>query len=217
MTEKLIRPIREGYDRLADEYARRLFNELEQKPFDRERLDRFAAELNGAGEVCDMGCGPGHVARYLHDRGVPAFGLDISPGMLEEARRLNPGMSFREGNMLALDIADGALTGITAFYAIVNIPKKLLPVVFREMARVLKPGGHLLLAFHIGDQATEEKELWGRPIAMDFFLFPTREITGLLETAGLTIKEVLERGPYSPEVEYQSHRAYIFATKPDSV
>jgi ubiquinone/menaquinone biosynthesis C-methylase UbiE len=217
VTENLTRPIREGYDRLADEYARRLFHELEQKPFDRERLDRFAAEVNGNGEVCDMGCGPGHVARYLHERGVPAFGLDISPGMLEEARRLNPGMSFREGNMLALDIADGALAGITAFYAIVNIPKKLLPVVFREMARVLKPGGQVLLAFHVGDSATEEKELWGRPISMDFFLFPTPEVKRLLEAAGLAIEEVTERGPYSPEVEYQSHRAYIFARKPDSL
>src|SRR5262249_2709179 len=162
-------------------------------------------EVDGRGQVCDVGCGPGQVARYLHDRGATVFGLDLSPGMLQQARQLNPEITFREGNMLALDIPDGTLAGITAFYAIVNIPKRLLPVVFGEFHRVLEPGGQLLLAFHIGDQATEEKELWGRPISMDFFLFPTLEIQELLEGAGFSIMEVRERGPYSPDVEYQSH------------
>ncbi|HET6218015.1 MAG TPA: class I SAM-dependent methyltransferase, partial [Acidobacteriaceae bacterium] len=51
-----------------------------------------------------MGCGPGHVARYLRNAGVTVFGLDLSTGMLEQARQLNPDISFREGNMLALEL-----------------------------------------------------------------------------------------------------------------
>jgi SAM-dependent methyltransferase len=206
--------IRESYDRLADEYARRLFTELQNKPLDREVLNRFAADVAGHGEVCDMGCGPGQVARYLRDAGATVFGLDLSPRMLEEARRLNPDIRFRQGNMLALDLPDGTLAGIAAFYAIVNIPQKSLPVVFREMARVLQPGGLLLLAFHIGDETLHEDELWGRPISMDFFLFQTSAIRHHLEAAGLAIEEVIEREPYPPDVEYQSRRAYIFARKP---
>jgi trans-aconitate methyltransferase len=100
---KLTKSIRESYDELADEYTRRIFNELQQKPFDRELLDRYANRVKGLGEVCDMGCGPGHVARYLHDVGIDVFGLDLSPGMLEQARRLNPEIRFLEGNMLGLD------------------------------------------------------------------------------------------------------------------
>src|ERR1700683_3165840 len=143
--------IRESYDRLAGEYARRLFNELQRKPLDRELLDRFAAQVVGRGEVCDMGCGPGQVARYLRDAGATVFGLDLSPRMLEQARQLNPDISFREGNMMSLNLPDGTLAGIVAFYAIVNIPKESLPSVFRELWRVLQPGGVLLLAFHCGD------------------------------------------------------------------
>lgn len=214
MKDAITNSIRESYDRLAEEYARRIADELRHKPLDRELLDRFAREIKGLGEVCDMGCGPGHVARYLRDAGASVFGLDLSPGMLEQARKLNPDIPFRQGNMLSLDLPDGSLSGITAFYAIVNLPKESLPAVFCEMARVLQPRGLLLLAFHTGDEVLHEDELWGKKISMDFFLLPVAEISRHLEGAGFTVEEVIEREPYAPEVEYQSRRAYVFARKP---
>ena len=209
--------IRADYDRLARNYTQRLFNELEHKPLDRELLVRFASAVKGNGMVCDMGCGPGHVARYLRDTGTPVFGLDLSPKMVQEAGQLSPDVQFREGNMMALDLPDRMLAGITAFYAIVNIPKGSLPLVFGEMHRVLNAGGLLLLAFHTGNEVLHEEELWGRTISMDFFLFGPSEIRQYLESAGFVVEEVVEREPYAPEVEYQSRRAYIFARKPDSV
>jgi ubiquinone/menaquinone biosynthesis C-methylase UbiE len=134
--------------------------------------------------------------------------------MLEEARRLNPEISFRQGNMLALDLPDASLGGITAFYAIVNLPKASLPQVFREMARVLKPGGLLLLAHHIGDETLHRDEWLGRPVSMDFHFLQPLATQRDLEAAGFTVEEVIEREPYAPEVEHQSRRAYIFARKP---
>jgi ubiquinone/menaquinone biosynthesis C-methylase UbiE len=139
--------IRESYDRLAEEYANHLFNELQNKPFDRNLLERFAAGVSG--QVCDMGCGPGHMARHLRDAGVTVSGLDLSTQMLGQARQRNPDIRFREGNMLALDLEENTLAGITAFYATVNLPPESWPLVFREMERVLQPNGLLLLAFHI--------------------------------------------------------------------
>jgi trans-aconitate methyltransferase len=144
VTDNITQPICESYNRLADEDARRIFNELQHKPLDRQLLNRFAAEVAGLGEVCDMGCGPGHVARYLQDIGATVFGLDISPRMVEQARQLNPDISFQEGNMLALNIPDRILARIAAFYAIINIPKEFLPLVFRQMERLPQPGGLLV-------------------------------------------------------------------------
>jgi len=204
--------IRENYDRLAEEYARRISGELQHKPLDRALLDRFAKQTRERGEVCDMGCGPGHVARYLRDAGASVFGLDLSPRMLDQARKLNPDIPFREGNMLALNIPEGTLAGVAAFYAIVNIPRQSLPAVFREIRRVLQPGGLLLLAFHTGDEVLHEDELWGQKISMDFLLLLPAEIKLDLEAAGFAIQEVIEREPY-PDVEYPSRRAYIFARK----
>jgi len=74
-----------------------------------------------------------------------------------------------------------------------------------------------LLAFHCGDEILHEDELWGRRISMDFFLFRPPVIRHHLESAGFAIEEIIEREPYSPEVEYQSRRAYIFARKAASV
>src|SRR5262245_44613201 len=104
-----------SYDLVADEYVRRIFEELQHKPFDRQLLDRFAARVRDAGPACDMGCGPGHVARYLHQQGVQVCGIDLSAAMVERARRLTPGLAFRQGYMMALDVPDQTWAGITAF------------------------------------------------------------------------------------------------------
>jgi ubiquinone/menaquinone biosynthesis C-methylase UbiE len=136
---------------------------------------------------------------------------------LEQARQLNPDISFREGNMLALDLDDATLSGIVAFYAIVNIPRESLHLVFQEMNRVLKPGGLLLLAFHVGDEILQVGDLRGRTISMDFFFLQPSAIRRHLEATGFVVEEVFEREPYPPAVEHQSRRAYILARKPGSL
>ena len=205
-----------SYDRIAQDYAARIYGELAQKPLDRKLLDDFASRVKGGGPVCDLGCGPGHVARYLHDVGVDVFGLDLSPGMLEQARRLNPGIHFREGNMLSLDVPDSSWGAVVAFYSIVNIPKADIPQAFREVNRVLKPGGFFFVAFHLGIEDLREEELWGHKISLDFVFFLRKEVELYLWNAGFAIKDSLERDPYAPAVEYQSRRAYILAQKPRS-
>ncbi|MFP5250651.1 MAG: class I SAM-dependent DNA methyltransferase [Acidobacteriota bacterium] len=217
-TDKRLETIRADYDSLAKEYAERLFRELEQKPLDCELLRRFAVGVRDSGKVGDFGCGPGHVARFLDRAGVTMCGLDLSPGMVDQARRLSPEIDFRVGNMLALDLPDGALAGITAFYCIVNLAPDLLPSVFAEMARVLAPGGLLLLAFHMGNQdggghAMRPGELWGNPVKMEFYFHPPAQVERLLRAAGFEIEETIEREPYAPHVEYQTRRAYLFARK----
>src|SRR4051794_18047090 len=152
MTRQAVDHVEGSYDRVAEEYALRISGELEHKPLDRQWLDRFAAEVKGSGPVCDLGCGPGHVARYLHDRGVQVTGLDVSPAMVEQARRLNPSIAFRQGNMLALDVENGTWGGIAAFYSIIHVPRARVAVALAEMHRVLRPDGLLLLAFHVGDE-----------------------------------------------------------------
>jgi SAM-dependent methyltransferase len=203
-----------SYDRIADEYARQIYGELAGKPLDRELLDRFAERLRGQGVVCDMGCGPGQIGRYLADRGLPVVGVDLSPGMVARAAALNPGISFRVGDMGALDEPDGVWAGITAFYSIIHVPPAEVVAALTEMRRVLQPGGLLLLAFHIGDEVVRSEELMGQPVALDFWFYTPEQMRGWVEQAGFMVEEVTEREPYAPDVEYQSRRAYVLARKP---
>ncbi len=205
--------VRAGYDLIADEYARHIYDELRHKPLDRELLDRFAERVKDRGLVCDLGCGPGQVARYLHDHGIAACGLDLSPGMLDQARRLNPGIEFVQGNILALPVEDEAWAGIAAFYAIVHFPPSDLLPAFQEMYRALQPGGWLLIAFHIGDEIEHVDDQWGQAVSLDFYFFRPEQVRANLRASGFEVDEIVERGPYAPEVEYQSRRAYIFARK----
>ena len=207
MTDEL----RRTYDAVAGDYVEHIFGELAGKPFDRQLLDELATAA-GDGVICDLGCGPGHVARYLHERGTNVVGVDLSPGMVEKARALTPGVPFFEGDMRALDVADGAWQAIVAFYSIIHFRASELPEVFRELRRVLAPGGTLLVSFHIGSEVFHRDEWWGHEVSVDFYFLQTAEVTAALESAGLVIERVLERDPY-PEVEYQSRRAYVTARR----
>jgi SAM-dependent methyltransferase len=204
--------VQSSYDALAAEYARRIYDELAGKPLDRELLDHFATRLKGVGKVCDLGCGPGHVASYLHQRGVDVVGIDLSPSMVDQARQLNPDLDFRQGNMLALDASDHSFAAIVSFYSIIHIPRAELPGLFRELHRVLQPNGLLFLAFHVGLDEQHVQELWGVKTDLHFYFLHRREIEQHLRTAGFFVEDSLERQPY-PEVEVPTRRAYLLARK----
>lgn len=157
---------REGYDRVAAEYTARIAGELAHKPFDRELLARVAGMASGP--ILDAGCGPGHVARFLADRGAAVSGLDLSPAMVAQARARNPDLRFAVGSMTTLP-ARGELGGIVAFYAVIHIPREQQTAMFANWRAALRPGGLALVSFHIGEEDRHLDEFFGQPVSLDFF------------------------------------------------
>jgi SAM-dependent methyltransferase len=200
-----------GYDRVAEQYAARFVHELDYKPFDRHLLGMFAELTKGRGLVCDIGCGPGQIARYLHDQGTEAMGVDLSPEMVKHAQQLNPDQRFEVADMRSLPFKDSELAGITAFYSVIHIPRADVTSVLKEFRRVLQPDGWLLLTFHIGDEVRHFDEFFDKPVSLDFTFFQLAEMRGYFEAAGLTLKQVTERAPYNEE--HQSQRGYLLAQK----
>jgi SAM-dependent methyltransferase len=202
-----------AYDIVAREYAEAFRDEHEKKPMDGQMLGRFAREMGDAAPVWDLGCGPGQTTKHLRGLGIHACGLDLSERLIDRARAAHPGIHFRTGNLLDLDFPDASIAGVVCFYAIVHFSNDQAEQAFREMWRVLRPGGMLLLTYHIGRTTMHLDRFLGREIDLVFTFFTTDFVTGSLVKCGFEKVEVIERDPY-PEVEYQSRRAYAFAKKP---
>lgn len=203
-----------SYDQVAAEYAEKYKDEMDGKPFDRVCLDRLARQVGSLGPICDMGCGPGQIARYLHRQGVETLGVDLSPRMVAEAKRLNPEIHFHQGDMLSLPDPYNSWGGIAAFYCIIHIPRERVLDALREMKRVLKPGGLLLVTFHIGDEIKHLDEWWDKPVNLDFAFYQPAEMQNWLTEAGYELEETLVREP-NPDVEIATMRAYLFARRPE--
>ncbi|MCW2885066.1 MAG: SAM-dependent methyltransferase [Streptosporangiaceae bacterium] len=202
----------ESYDRVALDYAARFLGELADKPLDRLLLNLLAERVDGMGAIADLGCGPGHVARYLHDHGAPSLGMDLSARMVEIAAERHPGIGFHVGDMRALRVPDQAWGGIVAFYSIIHLPPTQLGEAFSEFFRVLRPGGTLLLSFHLGDELRHFDELWGHEVSLDFQFYQRDVVESALAKVGFATDVYVERKPYESEVS--TNRAYLLAHRP---
>ena len=199
------------YDLLASAYASRFCEELDNKPFDRSLLQRFATAVTG-GLVCDIGCGPGHITAHLRSLGLDVFGADLSPGMIAEARRRYPAINFQVRDMLDLEVEAGALSGIVAFYSIIHLRRDMLHDAFREAHRALRPGGLLLVSFHRGQGGLHADGVLGTRLSFDCTLFEPGEIELAMRQTGLAVVETTVRRPYANE--HPTPRVYILADKP---
>lgn len=210
--------VQAAYDAVARRYHDQLGNELAGKPLDRALLKAFA-ELAGAGTIADVGCGPGHVTRFLAARHLRLIGIDLSPGMIAVAREHAPRLAFAVGSMLRLPAADGAWSGVIALYSIIHLTAGDRALACREFARTLRTGGWLLAAFHVDSPdfaAGEVNHLtawFGEAVELNGYFLDPADVVRDVEAAGFTVTATVVRSP-SPGVEYPSRRCYLLARRP---
>jgi SAM-dependent methyltransferase len=154
----------------------------------------------------------------MNSLGGSVIGVDISPEMVETARSRHPDVQFRVGSLLSLPITDSELSGAVALYSILHLKPEHRPIAYAEMARVIRPTGWLLVAFHVSLAGHAEggimhvDEWWGERVDLDFYYLDPAEVSAGLSAAGFTVMARTDREPW-PGVELPSRRSYLLCRR----
>lgn len=202
------------YDTVAADYADRFPTTEPEDPLDLAMIDHFIARLGPSPTVLDAGCGTGRMSRYLADRACRVVGLDVSPGMVAIARRDHPDLPFAVGSIVDLPYADASLDAAIYWFSVIHSPDDLLPRIAAEAARVVRPGGHVLLAFQVGtgsrDVANGYRAL-GHDVSLTRFNRTLAQMADVLTSAGFDIVARLEREPVPAEKNAQG---FVIGARP---
>jgi ubiquinone/menaquinone biosynthesis C-methylase UbiE len=186
-----IEDARASYDRVAHAYADLTRDALDVLPLERALLADFARRVRaaGGGPVVDAGCGPGWITGHLARQGLDMVGLDLSGGLLGVAREHHPDLPWCRGSVTDLPFRDAALAGLVSWFVLHHVPTDRLAGVLAEVARVLAPGGSVLVGGHVGEGSRLKTEGYGgHPMRVLVARRTHATLTGLLRGAGLAVE-----------------------------
>lgn len=207
---------RRSYDAVAERYAVEVSDELSGKPLDRSLLE-VLRESCDSGLMADIGCGPGHVARFCAGLGLQVIALDLSPAMCSICQTTNH-VPAAVADMTALPLRHASLDGVICWYSLIHLDDDDRAAAYLEIARVLRPGGRAVVAFHTSDADTDPggvkvlTEWWDQSVDLSFrFLDPSKEVDAA-RRAGLRLVARTDREPYNG-IEHPSRRSYLLLGK----
>ncbi|WP_230592992.1 class I SAM-dependent DNA methyltransferase [Rhodococcoides fascians] len=200
---------RAAYDTVAESYADLVRDELDGRHLEHGLLATFADRVS-SGDVLEVGCGTGRITEHLHCLGVDVAGMDLSPNMIEVARREHPHLRFEVGSMEELEAGDSTLAGIVAWYAIIHTPPHQLSTIFAELHRVLVPEGLLLLAFQAGNERVRLEQAYGHSVSYDAYRLDPDAVAGMLVEANFEVDVRVHRAPMGYE---STSQAFLLARK----
>lgn len=190
---------RMSYDTVAGSYADQVRHALAEQPYLSSALALFADSVRrSGGSVADMGCGPGQITAHLNELGIDAFGLDLSPQMIDVARRDHPGLRFEVGSIAAPELPDASVGGLIAWQSLIHMPDEDVRVALEHFRRVLRPGGPVQLLFHAGnDSWVKTQGYGGHPMNVPVYRRQPHLVAGWLREAGFEVEAHMVLNPDS--------------------
>lgn len=194
-----------AYSARAEEYVRALGDIEQMDAADRATIAAWRDSTTGT--LLDAGSGPGMWTRFLgggtrDEGGRDVWGLDVTEAFVASARARFPETTFAVGSFREIPAADASLGGILAWYSLVHTPPAEVPAVLAEFARVLRPGGSLLLGYFDGTA----REEFGHRVTTAYF-WSAEALGALLVDAGFTVVSAERRDRRPGEASSRPHGA----------
>lgn len=178
--------VKAAYAALADQYIAMFGSGEHVHADDLGLLRRHFAEL--AGQVVDVGCGPGHLTGYLHAMGVQVTGIDLVPEFIRHARAAYPATRFEVGSTEALGITQHGLAGVLAWYSLIHLTPTALDGALAKLRSATRRNGILVVGFVDGDEiAPFDHKVIGA------HMWPVDEFARRLARAGFAEVERIQR------------------------
>jgi ubiquinone/menaquinone biosynthesis C-methylase UbiE len=174
----------DGYDDVASTYTegRSLGDE------ERAALGSFLDSISADSRVLDAGCGGGEpVLRELTSQSQKALGLDFSAAQLGLAASNAPEARLLRGDMTRLPLADGSLDAVLAYHSLIHVPADEHQAVIDEFARVLRPGGRLLVSEGPEEWKGTNPDWLDAGSEMQWYIAGAEQTRAQLQTAGFRI------------------------------
>lgn len=192
-TQKMI----DSYNKIASEYAV-VHREMSQRLVDAAK--QFIEMGGGSGLVLDVGCGTGRDMAWFEAQGVTIIGIDVSSGMLNQARKKVVG-SLLEMDMQELAFSDGLFSGIWCNASLLHLPKETAPKAIDELRRVLNGNGVLFLSVQAGTGEGWEASEVGSVMRW-MSRYSEKEISDLLFRQGFTVQSIATSASDSRPIQW---------------
>lgn len=196
--------VRDGYDGAAEAYAA----DRTASPTELALIDELLERCPTGSRILDAGCGQGRPILTTLAEATDAIGIDLSRRQLELAREVTPATPLIQGDVTHLPLDTHIVDAVVALHTIIHVPNTLQSAVIDEFARVLRPGGWLLVS--------DGPEPWhgSNPDWLDSGAKMHWEITGIDRTA-----EQLTDAGFAIETQTdhvdEEHWVYLLAHLPE--
>jgi SAM-dependent methyltransferase len=199
--------VRAAYDEVADTYADHFRSTEPELAVELAVVAHFASLLPGRKRVLDAGCGAGRMLPLLAGLGCRVEGVDLSPEMVRRARRDHAEYPTQVASISDLPFPDGAFDGVFSWYSTIHSPDAQLPCLLRELRRVVRPGGLVLVAFQAGEGVRDVSESYrrrGHDVVLHRWSRTPEQVSDALEAAGLEVVARLQRAAAPHERDPQA-------------
>ncbi len=182
MTNDKFASTRTSYNQYASQFVQHF-----ERSLDTTELDQFLKMIPKRGIILDAGCGSARDSAYMIEQGYRAQGIDLSEGLLAEAKKLHPEVPTQIMSLTDMKFAPASFDGVWTKATFVHLNRTDIPKVLKDFYTFLKPNGALFIRTKEGKGEGSQPVSFDQNVTRWFTFFRLEELTKMIEAAGFQV------------------------------